>query len=206
MKYIVFEDNDFSNEYYKAFQEQNLETEAAKQQFRDEVFTVQGAVEDALKAKWDKADDFEVGWDFNYCSHTCCGIYSERIFCKDYVETIGNVLRSVDAEGSWTYHTVCEITINPDAKTSGESMEDRGELFVRGDTCYVIGSAMMAGWRARIGCPERTKPLACKPLNAGGQSCDFSTSTPSFTVTCCSGSFAPARRFNSNVTPIPNYS
>jgi hypothetical protein len=135
MRYVVLPDADFEKEYHKAFQKQKLETETDKKQFRDAVFTVQGAVEDALKAKWEKADDFEVGWDADYCYHTCGGIYSDRVFCKDYVETIASALKSVDAEGRWTYHTVCEIIVNPDAKTIGESMEDRGEFFVRADAC-----------------------------------------------------------------------
>jgi hypothetical protein len=148
MRYVVLQDNDFTTEYLKAFQKQNLPTEADKKQFRDEVFTVQGAVEDALKAKWDKEDDFAVGWDFDYCYHTCGGIYSDRIFCKAYVETIGNALKSVDADGRWTYHTVCEVIIN------SEEVENRGEFFVRGDTCYINGSRMKQEWRARLGCSD----------------------------------------------------
>lgn len=154
MKYVILKDEDFTTEYHKAFQKQEMETEADQTRFRDAVFSVQGAVEDALKSKWQKPDDFEVGWDFDYCYHTCGGIYSDKIFCKDYVETIGNALRSVDAEGRWTYHTVCEILVNPDAKTIEESLEDRGEFFVRGDTCYIKGSTMKAEWRARLGCPD----------------------------------------------------
>jgi hypothetical protein len=139
MKYVVLTEDDFVTEYHKAFQKQDLPKEADKERFREEVFAVQGAVEDALKAKWKQQDDFAVGWDFNYCYHTCGGIYSDRTFCKAYVETIGKALKSVDPEGRWTYHTVCEIMVNPDAKTSGESTD---------------GTTMKRDWRARLGCPE----------------------------------------------------
>ena len=154
MKYVVLNDSDFATEYRKAFQKQDLATEADQAQFRDQVFAVQGAVEDALKAKWNKADDFEVGWDFNYCYHTCGGIYSDRIFGQSYVETIGKALKSVDPEGRWTYHTACEIIVNPEGKTPAESTEDRGEFFVRGGTCCINGSTMKQEWRARLGCPD----------------------------------------------------
>jgi hypothetical protein len=154
MKYVVLDNNDFTNEYHKAFQLQNFESEADKSRFRDAVHSVQGAVEELLKAKWKKQDDFEVGWDFEYCYHTCGGIYSDRVFCKAYVDTIGKALQSVDKEGRWTYHTACEIIVNPDGKTAAESIEDRGEFFVRNNTCYINGSTMNRDWRARLGCPD----------------------------------------------------
>jgi hypothetical protein len=154
MNYVVLEDEEFTAEYRKAFQKQNFETEADKERFRDEVFTVQGAVEDDLKKKWEVGDDFEVGWDFNYCHHTCGGIYSDRIFCKDFVLAIRDALQSVDQDGRWTYHTVCEIEVNPEGKTAAESMEDRGEFFVRDGICYINGATMKREWRARLGCPD----------------------------------------------------
>ena len=154
MKYVVLEIDAFTPEYHKAFQKLNLATETAKEEFRNEVFTVQGAVEEALQRKWKKVDDFEVGWDFDYCYHTCGGIYSNRVFCKDYVNTILDALRSVDILGRWTYHTVCEVIVNPNAKTAGERTEDRGEFFIRDATCYINATTMKRQWRMRLGCQE----------------------------------------------------
>jgi hypothetical protein len=154
VQFIVLNEDDFKQEYRKAFQKQELNTEAEREQFRDEVFSVQGAVEEALTRKWKPTDDFAVAWDFNYCYHTCGGIYSEEIFCAEYVATVLDALRSVDPEGRWTYHTVCEITVNPAGKTPAESTEDRGEFFVRGGACYINGSTMKPAWRKRIGCRE----------------------------------------------------
>jgi hypothetical protein len=154
MKYAVLNERDFTAEYHKAFQKQSLETEAERERFRDEVFAVQGAIEKTLLTKWKKTDDFEVGWDFNYCYHTCGGIYSERIFCPDYLATIHRALQSVDANGLWTYHTACEIMVNPQGTTAAEMFEERGEFFVRGDTCYINESSMKPGWRARLGYPS----------------------------------------------------
>ena len=153
MKYAVLNDNDFTAEYRKAFQLQNLTTEREQKRFRDEVFSVQGAIEEALLKKWKKVDDFEVGWDFNYCYHTCGGIYSERIFCRDYVATIHQAFQAVDPNGLWTYHTACEIIVNPEGRTAAEMIEERGEFFVRGDTCYINNASMKSEWRARLGCP-----------------------------------------------------
>ena len=152
MQFVVLDQDAFTEEYHKAFQKQVLETERTREQFREEVFSVQGAIEEALKRKWKPADDFAVGWDFNYCYHTCGGIYSEDIFCDDYVAELRHALRSVDPEGRWTYHTVCEITVNPAGKTPAESTEDRGEFFVRGDVCFINGSSMKPAWRRRLGC------------------------------------------------------
>jgi hypothetical protein len=92
-----------------------------------------------------------VGWDFDYCRHACGGIYSEAAFSKAYVETVADALRKVDSKGAWTYHTVCEILVNPDGKTMGERFEDRGQFFIRGDVCYIEDS-MAAHYRRRLGC------------------------------------------------------
>ncbi len=154
MKYIVLDKDAFCAEYHKAFEKVNVQTEGEKDAFRKQVFSVQGAVEDALKQKWKVPDDFQVGWDFNYCYHTCGGVYSERIFCPDYIETIGSAIESVDPEGRWTYHTACEIEVNPAGKTIGECVENRGEFFIRGNACYINGSEMKRDWRARLGCPD----------------------------------------------------
>jgi len=154
MNYVVLEQSDFDIEYHKAFETLDLKTEPEKQRFRDVITEVQDAVEAALGKKWKKPDDFEVGWDFNYCYHACGGIYSERVFCQDYVTTVHAALQTVDKRRVWTYHTVCEITTNPNAPTIGESIESWGEFFIRGDTCYVNGSDMKPEWRTRLGCPK----------------------------------------------------
>lgn len=144
VQYAVLEKDHFILEYHKAFEKLNLQSEAQQKSFRDQVFAVQGAVEKALRRKWKPTNDFEVGWDFNDCYHTCGGIYSESIFCREYVETVANTLQSLDPEGRWTYHTACEICVDG-------SVESRGEFFVRGGTCYIDGSSMTRAWRALLG-------------------------------------------------------
>lgn len=154
MQYVVLSEDLFKQEYHKAFEKQELAGEVAKSRFRDEVFEVQGTVEEALLRQWKKPDDFEVGWDFDYCYHTCGGIYSDRIFCPEYVLSVAEAVRSVDPTGRWTYHTVCEIVVNPQGKTAEEMTEDRGEFFIRGDACYINGTTMKREWRSRLGCPD----------------------------------------------------
>lgn len=154
MNFTVLPEDAFTAEYHKAFRKLDLATEAEKAAFREEVFTIQGAVLAALERKWKEEDDFAVGWDFDYCFHTCGGIYSDRIFCNDYVVAVRDALQSVDGPGRWTYHTVCEILVAPDAKTAGEAIEDRGEFFLRNGTCYINATRMKRDWRARLGCDE----------------------------------------------------
>jgi len=154
LKFVVLRADAFRAVYHKAFKELKLETEADKKTFLDELRKVQSAVERALRRNWKKVDDFEVDDDFLYCYHTCGGIYSDRIFCKAYVTTIRDALQSVDSHGRWTYHTACEILVNPGAKTTGEAVEIRGEFFVRSGTCYINGTEMKRKWRTQLGCDE----------------------------------------------------
>jgi hypothetical protein len=67
------------------------------------------------------------------------------------VETVADALRKVDSKGVWTYHTACEILVNPEGKNVGERFEDRGQFFIRGDVCYIEDS-MAHQHRRRLGC------------------------------------------------------
>jgi hypothetical protein len=153
MRYVVLSPEEFKREYMQAFEEVTLASEAEQKTFRDLVFSVQGEVLEALKAKWKENDDFQVGWDFNYCRHACGGIYSDAIFSRDYVETVAAALNRVDSQGVWTYHTVAEIIVNPEGKTLGEMTEDRGEFFIRGNTCFVPDT-MARRHRLALGCND----------------------------------------------------
>jgi hypothetical protein len=163
MRFVVLNQDAFDREYRKAVADADVPSDADKERFRDTLFGVRGAVEEALAAKWQKVvykvglrptGDFEVGWDFDYCFHTCGGIYSETVFCSDYVNTVADALASVDPKGEWVYHTVCEIVVNPEGKTIGEVVQRRGEFFIRAGICYINGTMMKKEWRARLGCPD----------------------------------------------------
>jgi hypothetical protein len=152
---VVLGQRAFDAEYHKAFKKVRLRNETEREKFRGTVFEIQGAIVEALKSKWTEKDDFEVGWDFDYYRYVCGGIYSEAIFCVEYVQTVVAALASVDRQGKWTYHTVCEILVNPAAKAMGEAIDDRSEFFVRGNTCY-INTKMKAAHRKRLGAPMKT--------------------------------------------------
>src|SRR5262245_14517614 len=122
VRYVTLDEEAFRQEYRKAFQRVDVRDKTEEDRFRHAVRSVQGAVEEALLKKWTATDDFQVGWDFSYCYHTCGGIYSERIFCADYIQTLVDTMRSIDGAGRWTYHTCCEIIVNPDGKTAAEAM------------------------------------------------------------------------------------
>jgi len=90
----------------------------------------------ALTAKWEEdccgEKDFAMmdegeafgGW------HHCGGIYSSRICCPKYVETIAAVLEQLPHVALWTYHTACEVW-HEDAP-----LPAFGEFFIRGGKLY----------------------------------------------------------------------
>lgn len=128
-----------------------LTTEHQKEVFRDKLFKAQGAIEEALKEIWEKENDFEVGWDFDNQYWLHGGIYSERIFCPLYAETVATALRSVEDSERWIFSTVCEIIVNPDGKTLGECVEDRGEFYISDGTVYIIEDEMKLEFRKILG-------------------------------------------------------
>lgn len=148
-KFVVLGKRAFQREYTTAFRKLDLKTERAQKRFRDEVFTVQSALERALKRRWEKEVDFEVGWDFNYCYHTCGGIYSRSIWSPDYVRTVIRTLDRVDPKGLWTYHTACEILDETESR-----LEFIGQIFFRGSACYIEGSSISRERRAGLGCSD----------------------------------------------------
>ena len=154
LTYLVQGENEFTKHLQSLTKTVTFENDNEKESFRKMVFTVQGAVEDILKLKWKNEIDFTVGWDFNYCRFTCGGVYSRRIFCEDYVKAVHFALSGADREGIWVYHTVCEILVNPDGKTSGECNEERGEFIVIGQQCVINGDSMKKEWRSFIGCDQ----------------------------------------------------
>ncbi len=155
MKFVVLYKDTFTSRYHRAFEKQEFCDEAEQAAFRERVFEVRGAVEDALARKWKEPDDFQVGWDFDYWHHTCGGIYSEGIFCRAYVSSVLRALKSIDPIGEWTYHTTCEIATNhPNPKTASDAMEMRGEMFFRNGTCYINGTGMKRKFRKLLGCAK----------------------------------------------------
>lgn len=131
-----------------------LKTEAEQEAFRKKLFAAQGAIEDALKEKWEAGQDFEVGWDFDYSYSLHGGIYSDRIFCPEYVTSVAMALCSVEDSDRWVYHTICEIEVNPDGKTPAECIEYRGEFYITHDTVYIFDCHMPHGFRELLGAKE----------------------------------------------------
>lgn len=154
VRFVVLDDAKFQAEYRRSFNRVELQSDAARRQFREELFALQDAILSALEQEWIKVDDFEVSMEGDYCLHCCGGIYSERIFCAEYVTKVASVLAAADPAAKWTYHTCCEIVVNPEGKTAAEMMDDRGEFFLRGGTCVINGTTMAQAHRARLGCAE----------------------------------------------------
>lgn len=151
--YVVLNEGEFKIEYEKAFKEVLLASEREKEAFRSQIFDVQTAVEEALAAKWEKETDFEVTVDFDYCFHTCGGIYSERIICPQFVHSVLGALKNVDPKGQWTYHSVLEIATNhPNPKTAGDAVRWRGEIFFRAGKCFINSGRVSREDRLLLGC------------------------------------------------------
>ena len=98
----------FWEEYYLAFEEVDVPTEADKDRLRDRIFSIQEKVDTSLGEKWTKESDYEVGDDYNYCYHVCGGVYSSRTLCADYVRRVVDALSQDEDPSIWTYHTCVE--------------------------------------------------------------------------------------------------
>src|SRR4051794_10696795 len=70
-----------------------------------------------LAARWTEGDDFEVGWDENFAMTLCGGIYSPRIFCREYLEVLHGILRSTRHYHQWAYSTAIELSAPLDGIT-----------------------------------------------------------------------------------------
>ena len=92
-----------------------------------------------LEKKWTEEEDWEVGYDWNPYKtiYNCGGIYSQNIFCKQYVRTIMESIKLAKDPTNTFYHTVCEIVINPNGKTIGDMMEDWGEFYITEGKLYI---------------------------------------------------------------------
>ena len=123
--FSILERTEYDAEYKKAFTPVEVSTDSDKDQLRDAIQTTQQLIVDALAAKWKKEDDYQVGWDFNYCYHVCGGIYSDSILCPDYLDSIAAALANAPDPSKWTYHTACE---------AGGIY---GEFFIRNGVAYL---------------------------------------------------------------------
>ena len=108
MKFTALPSEAYYERYDKAFSKLEFDSEEAREAFRKRVFSLQGAVDERLKQKWDSDDDFEVGWDFDYCAHICGGVYSEQILTPDYLSAIVEALGTDEQPSLWVYHTAVE--------------------------------------------------------------------------------------------------
>lgn len=123
--FSILPEAEFQAEYEKAFEAVDVPTEADQERFRKAIFSTQQLIVEALQEKWTKVEDYEVGWDFNYCYHVCGGIYSDRISCPAYVQAIAGALAAAPSPERWTYHTVCEAD------------HYDGEFFVRDGVVFI---------------------------------------------------------------------
>lgn len=151
MKYVLIKEGEKTDLLYRAKPNPPIINEADMASFRDRFFNARGDIEKALSEKWDEEHDFAVEWDFDYYYSLAGGIYSERIYCIEYINTILNVLNTLPGNDPWVYHTVCEIEVNPNGKTMAESVDFRGEFYLFKETLLVFESDMNKANRIKLG-------------------------------------------------------
>ena len=154
IRYNILPDPQYARELGKSIKKLGDATDTERESLRVKIFTVQGAIDKALKQRWKEGEDFQVGWDFDYSYFACGGIYSERIFCKEYVTTVVEALEAVPEREKWVYHTVSEILVNPKGKTIGECQEDRGEFFIHDRAVFILADRMKKEHRLKLGSSE----------------------------------------------------
>jgi hypothetical protein len=142
MKWHILEPEQYNRELNLGCAQAIVSSEIEKEKFRNSIFTTQKLIEDALLAKWKREDDFEIGWDFDYCYFVCGGVYSREMIGPDYVATVLKALKSAPEPHKWTFHSTCELN------------EFDSEFFVRNGEGFVENSAP----------PEFLNRLTCRSV------------------------------------------
>lgn len=104
---------------------------------------VRDALRGALRLKWIEdccgRADFAIGDDWTLSWSQCGGVYSARICCPDYTETLLQVLRHVPESYRWAYSTAVEnLDGHPGFPiprfSSGEFVVRAGRIYVPEDS------------------------------------------------------------------------
>lgn len=165
---VILGEDDYHEEYNKAFANGEYTSSLTKEMQEAEFDQFDDSLRNALLKYWKddprgKQHDFEVMDDWNGTWHHCGGIYSARICCPEYIETIIQVISALSHAELWTYHTACE------------SLEARGiesgEFFIRNGKMYVPddGNNYAAYFGAATSkTAHRTSPLSIHEAAARG--------------------------------------
>lgn len=121
------------------FKPRSYKRESELKGYVKEINLNQDNIRKKLSEKWQEEEDWEVGYDWNpYMTvYNCGGIYSEKIFCREYVETIMKAISEAKDPSNTYYNTVSEIIVNPNGKTYGEMLEDWGEFYITEGKLYI---------------------------------------------------------------------
>ncbi len=135
---VVLPEKEYWKLYEPCFNSPRYSKGFTKKMHRAEFDKLHRGLHRALSARW-KEDpcgeaDFAImdegeafgGW------HHCGGIYSTRICCPEYVETIMSVLTPLAHAAIWTYHTACEVW------QDDSPLPAFGEFFIRGGKLYAM--------------------------------------------------------------------
>ncbi|MFT5328718.1 MAG: hypothetical protein ACI8P0_006633 [Planctomycetaceae bacterium] len=148
----VLSEQEFDAECTKIFEPRSFADDHQKNVFFDVMIELQVETAKTLAKRWAKEVDWEVSRQCEAYYWLCGAIYSERIFGPDYLQAIATVLLGSADPELWAYDTVCEVLVNPDGKTAGECVDDRGEFFQRADAVFINGDSMESHHRRQLGC------------------------------------------------------
>ena len=110
---IILSEQKFNELARYIFKARPYKKESELKEYSKEIHINQDNIRKKLGQKWKEEDDWHVGYDWNpYMTiYNCGGIYSERIFCREYIETIMKGINEAKDPSNTFYNTVCEILV-----------------------------------------------------------------------------------------------
>jgi hypothetical protein len=131
---VVLPEEEYRQEYEKAFAIDNLAEETPDEKIEEELEILEQGLRRVLSGRWEEdcigEADYSVSDDWTGNRHHAVAIHSARILCRGYVESVLKVLGSIPEGPLWTWHTTI------DAWHDDQPVIERGEFFLRGRTLY----------------------------------------------------------------------
>jgi len=133
---VILKERDYRPLYEESFKRPEYTDAFTEPMHRAEFGQFDRGLRKALTARWEEdycghkdfamMDEGEAfgGW------HHCGGIYSTRICCAEYVQTIIAVLAQLPHAALWRYHTACET------RHDDTPLPVPGEFFVHGGNVF----------------------------------------------------------------------
>ncbi len=133
---IVLGREEFDEKYNKAFEEPAFTDDFTEDDLCNEFNKFTTELREQLTQNWIEDSfegDFELSEEFQGSFHNCGGIYTRRIFCKKYVDTIIEVMSKLPHASEWYFHSVIEQYDDEE-----EGLIPYEEFFIRDGKVYAV--------------------------------------------------------------------